>query len=112
MNFRKIILTIFLIFLFGNKADAIKIGLITGAKEIKFASSVSAEIYDEYRKAVLYEITPMKIYEIEEKGKELTKLDEVFEESGKGEYPHFMLKEINELGSRLEEVENAIVEIG
>ena len=72
MNFRKIILTIFLIFLFGNKADAIKIGLITGAKEIKFASSVSAEIYDEYRKAVLYELTPMKIYEIEPKGNELT----------------------------------------
>ena len=71
MNFRKIILTIFLIFLFSNKADAIKIGLITEAKNVKFASSVSAEIYDEYKNAVLYEIKPMKVYEIEPKGNQL-----------------------------------------
>ena len=64
-------MTIFLIFLFGNKADAIKIGLITGAKEIKFASSVSAEIYDDYRNKLLYEIKPMKIYEFKPNGKEI-----------------------------------------
>ncbi len=64
MNFRKIILTIFIIFLFCNKADAIKIGLQTEAKEVKFASSVSAEIYDGIRNVALYEITPMKTYEI------------------------------------------------
>ena len=47
MLFRKIILTILLIlFINIQKADAIKIGLETQAKEVKVASSVSGEIYD------------------------------------------------------------------
>ncbi len=72
MNFRKIILTIFIIFLFCNRADAIKIGLQTEAKDVKIASSVSAVIYDGYRDVALYEITPMKPYEIRRKGNELS----------------------------------------
>lgn len=36
--------------------------------------------------------------------KELTILDEVFEESGKGEYPHFMLKEIMEQKSAIHRI--------
>ena len=71
MNFKKIILTLFITFLFCNRADAIKIGLITEEKEIKIASSVSAEIYDNYRNAVLYEIKPMKVYEFKPEGKQL-----------------------------------------
>lgn len=71
MNFRKFLLTIFLIFLFCNRADAIKIGLLTGEKEVKIASSVSAEIYDGIRNKVLYEIKPMKVYEFKPKGNEL-----------------------------------------
>lgn len=72
MNFRKIILTVILVFLFCNRADAIKIGLQTEAKEVKIASSVSAEIYDGLRDKALYEIRPMKIYEFRQKGKELS----------------------------------------
>ena len=71
MNFRKIILTIFLIFLFCTRAEAIRIGLVTEAKDVKVASSVYAEIYDEYRNSVLYEIRPMTIYQIKQKGNEL-----------------------------------------
>lgn len=71
MIFRKIILTVFLIFLFCSKAEAIKVGLSTGTKEIKMASSVSAEIYDGLRNKLLYEIRPMKIYEVKTKGDEL-----------------------------------------
>lgn len=71
MIFRKIILTVFLIFLFCSKAEAIKVGLSTGTKEIKMASSVSAEIYDGLRNKLLYEIRPMKIYEFKTKGDEL-----------------------------------------
>ena len=74
MNFRKIILTVVLILLFCNRADAIKIGLQTEAKEVKIASSVSAEIYDGLRDKLLYEIRPMKIYEFKQKGKELAVL--------------------------------------
>ena len=72
MNFRKIILTVLLIFLFCNRAEAIKIGLQTGAKEIKVASSVSAEIYDGIRDRLLYEIRPMKIYSFKTKGNQLS----------------------------------------
>lgn len=71
MNFKKIILALFITFLFCNRADAIKIGLQTEAKEVKIASSVSAEIYDGYRNAVLYEIKPMKVYEFKPEGKQL-----------------------------------------
>ncbi len=71
MKFRNIILTFFIIFLFCNRADAIRIGLITGAKDVKIASSVSAEIYDEYRNVALYEIRPMEVYKIEPQGKQL-----------------------------------------
>lgn len=71
MNFRKIILTILLIFLFCSRAEAIKIGLVTDAKEVKIASSVSAEIYDGLRDKLLYEIRPMKVYEFKSKGNQL-----------------------------------------
>ncbi len=71
MNFRNIILTIFIIFSFCNRADAIKIGLQTESKEIKIASSVSAEIYDGIRNTVLYEIKPMKVYEFKPQKNEL-----------------------------------------
>lgn len=72
MNFKKII-TVFVLFLiFGTRAEAIKIGLRTEAKEIKIASSVSAQIYDGFKNKVLYEITPMKVYEFKTKGNELS----------------------------------------
>lgn len=71
MKFRNIILLVSIIFLFCNRADAIKIGLQTEGKQIKIASSVSAEIYDDYRNKLLYEIKPMKIYEFKPNGKEI-----------------------------------------
>ncbi|MBE7704340.1 MAG: SpoIID/LytB domain-containing protein [Cyanobacteria bacterium SIG29] len=71
MKFRNIILLVSILFLFCNKADAIKIGLQTEAKQVKIASSVSAEIYDDYRNKLLYEIKPMKIYEFKPNGKEI-----------------------------------------
>lgn len=72
MNFKKIILTFFLILMFsGIKAEAIKIGLETNQKEVKMASSVSAEIYDSYRNQLLYEIRPMKVYRFKSKGNEI-----------------------------------------
>lgn len=72
MIYKKIISLIFLIFLFCSRAEAIKIGLSTDTKEIKLASSVSAEIYDGLRDKLLYEIRPMKIYEFRTKGNELS----------------------------------------
>lgn len=73
MLFRKIILTIFIILIANiQKADAIKIGLETEAKEVKIASSVSAEIYDAFQNKLLYEIRPMKVYQFRTKGKEIS----------------------------------------
>lgn len=73
MNFRKIILTIFIILIANiEKADAIKVGLETEAKEVKIASSVSAEIYDAFQNKLLYEIRPMKVYQFRTKGKEIS----------------------------------------
>ena len=73
MLFRKIILTILLIlFINIQKADAIKIGLETQAKEVKVASSVSGEIYDAFQNKLLYEIKPMKVYQFKSKGKEIS----------------------------------------
>ncbi|MCD7780520.1 MAG: SpoIID/LytB domain-containing protein [Candidatus Gastranaerophilales bacterium] len=40
-------------------------------KEIKVASSVSAEIYDAFQNKPLYEIKPMKIYQFKSKGNEI-----------------------------------------
>lgn len=71
MKFRKVILFLFIIFISATRAEAIKIGLQTDTKEIKIASSVSAEIYDTFKDKVLYEIKPMKIYEFKTKGNEL-----------------------------------------
>ena len=72
MQFRKIILTVFLVLVFsGIKAEAIKIGLETEKKEVKIASSVSAEIYDANRNILLYEIKPMKAYKFKSKGNEI-----------------------------------------
>lgn len=59
----KLILTIFIIFIFTLRAEAIKIGLSSDAKSARIASSVSAEIYDTVHNKLLYEIRPMKIYE-------------------------------------------------
>ena len=72
MIFKKIIPIIFILLIFSNRAEAIKIGLKTGAKEIKIASSVSAEIYDGFQNKLLYEIRPMKVYEFRSKGRELS----------------------------------------
>ena len=72
MRIKKIILSIIiLLILTGLKADAIKIGLQTNAREVRIASSVSAEIYDMARNKSLYEIQPMKIYQIKAKNNEL-----------------------------------------
>ena len=72
MLVKKIFLTFLIIFLFSLKAEAIKIGLQTNVKEIKLASSVSAEIYDSLQNKLLYEIKPMKVYEFKPSGRELT----------------------------------------
>jgi len=74
MYFKKIIpaflLAIFFIFS-QVKADAIKIGLQTNVKDVKIASSVSAEIYDGFKDKLLYEIKPMKVYQFKSKGNEI-----------------------------------------
>ena len=71
MLLKKILISMLLIFIFSLKADAIKVGLQTNEKEIKIASSVSAEIYDAFRDKLLYEIQPMKVYEFKSKGNEI-----------------------------------------
>ena len=71
MLLKKILISMLLIFIFNLKADAIKVGLQTNEKEIKIASSVSAEIYDAFRDKLLYEIQPMKVYEFKSKGNEI-----------------------------------------
>lgn len=71
MLFKKFFFIICFIFLITPKAEAIKIGLQTNMKEVKIASSVSAEIYDVFQNKVLYEIRPMKVYVFKSKGNEL-----------------------------------------
>ena len=71
MLIKRFFISIFFILLFSLRAEAIKIGLNTQQKEIKIASSVSAELYDGIRDQLLYEIRPMKIYEFKSKGNEL-----------------------------------------
>ena len=72
MIFRKFILLITITFLFCARAEAIKIGLSTETKNVKIASSVSAQIYDGLRDKALYEIRPMKVYEFKTKGNEIS----------------------------------------
>lgn len=70
--FLKKFIFIFLIFFFVSpKAEAIKIGLQTNVKDVKIASSVSAEIYDSLRNKLLYEIQPMKVYQFKPSKSEL-----------------------------------------
>ncbi len=72
MNSLKIILTFFVIFSFAQiRAEAIKIGLQTNVKDVKIASSVPAEIYDIAHNKLLYEIQPMKIYQLKSKNNDL-----------------------------------------
>lgn len=72
MLYKKIILTLILVTFFSCiKAEAIRIGLQNNIKEIKIASSVSAEIYDSFRNQLLYEIRPMKIYKFRCNGREI-----------------------------------------
>lgn len=71
MFIRKIFLTLFIFTIFCSRADAIKIGLQTNAKNVKIASSVSANVYDGIRNSYIYEFKPMKVYEIRSKGREL-----------------------------------------
>lgn len=54
------------------RAEAIKIGLQVGVKDVKIASSVPAEIYDTYNNKALYQLRPMKVYQFKVKGNELT----------------------------------------
>ena len=51
-----------LIFFSAQKAEAIKIGLLTQAHDINIAASVSADIYDLNKKESLFEIKPMSVY--------------------------------------------------
>lgn len=71
MFLRKILLIFFILCLFCNQADAIKIGLQTNTKNVKIASSVYADVYDGLRNSYIYEFKPMKVYEIRTKGREL-----------------------------------------
>lgn len=68
----KLCLVLFFMCVFSLEAHAIKVGLITNTKSVQFASSVPAEIYDGYKDQVLYEITPMKVYQIKTKGSDLS----------------------------------------
>lgn len=68
----RLIITLIILFMLTPYAHAIKIGLQTNAREVKIASSVSAEIYDTVRDKLLYEIRPMQIYSFQTKGNELT----------------------------------------
>ncbi|MCD7879625.1 MAG: SpoIID/LytB domain-containing protein [Candidatus Gastranaerophilales bacterium] len=72
MHLKSCFLAILIIFILSPKAEAVKIGLQTGGKEIKVASSVSAEIYDGLKDKLLYEIRPMTIYTFKTKGNELS----------------------------------------
>lgn len=72
MIIRKIFLTMFIFFIFCTRADAIKIGLQTEARNVKIASSVSAVIYDASKNNLLYELKPMQVYEFKAKGRYLT----------------------------------------
>ena len=69
---RKIFLTLFILTFFCTRADAIKIGLKTNAKNVKIASSVSAEVYDKHRNNLLFEMNAMHVYEFKTKGNQLT----------------------------------------
>lgn len=69
---KKILATIFIFFMFSSlKAEAIKIGLKSDVKNVKIASSVTAEIYDTFKNVPLYQITPMKVYEFKATDTEL-----------------------------------------
>jgi stage II sporulation protein D len=72
MKLKRIFITLLFILIFNLRAEAIKIGLQTNAKEIKIASSVSAEIYDVMKSKVLYEIRPMKVYKFKSNGNQLS----------------------------------------
>lgn len=72
MNIRNLFLTILIVLLVCvTKAEAIKIGLQTNAKELRIASSVAAEIYDISNNKLLYEIQPMKIYQFKSKNNDI-----------------------------------------
>ena len=72
MHIKKLFISfLILIFFCSVRAEAIKVGLQTNAKEVRIASSVSAEIYDLARNKLLYEIQPMKIYQIKSKNNQL-----------------------------------------
>ena len=61
----------FIFCLFCTRADAIKIGLQTDARNVKIAASVAAEIYDGSKNNLLYDLRPMQVYEFKTKGREL-----------------------------------------
>lgn len=71
MLIKKFLILLFVFISISLKAEAVKIGLTTDAKSIKIASSVRAEIYDSLHDKLLYEISPMKIYEFKSNGREL-----------------------------------------
>lgn len=71
MILKKFIIILFIFFTLSLRAEAIKIGLQTSVKEVKIASSVSAEIYDTFHNKVLYEIKPMKIYTFKPSAREV-----------------------------------------
>lgn len=73
MDFKKIFLVIVSFFIFCSlRGEAIKIGLQTQMKELKIASSVSAEIYDMNRNIRLYEIRPMTVYKFKSNGNHIS----------------------------------------
>ena len=72
MRIRNIILAIFMIFFFcTTKAEAIRVGLQTNAKELRIASSVPAQIYDAVTSKPLCEIQAMKVYQLKPKNNEI-----------------------------------------
>ncbi len=71
MGLKKIIPVVLIFLLFNCRAEAIKIGLQVGVKDVKIAASTPAEIYDIYNDKALYQIRPMKIYQFKVKDNEL-----------------------------------------
>ena len=72
MFIRRFIILFFIFLSLTSRAEAIKIGLVSDAKSVKIAASVSAEIYDSLHNKLLYEIRPMKLYEFKSNNGELS----------------------------------------
>lgn len=85
MDLKKIFLVIISFIMISSlRGEAIKIGLLTQMKELKIASSVSAEIYDANRNMLLYEIKPMTVYKFKSEGNHISVINSAKQEYNLG----------------------------